>query len=492
MSSGHLKDSKRVTQELELAGGRPRPPRDPQQETKVRVFDLPTGCEMTLEPPVPPLPIDLAGDPSDSVSLGIGTESFPTVELPRAPARGTLVAGRYRVAHYIGEGGMGRVYEVTHVRLGSSFALKVLRPELVSDREVRDAFFREARLAASVKHPGMAQVLDFGVDPSYGVYMLMELVTGVTLSSFASSHSNSQLSVARAVDLVFQVAETLEHIHRKNILHCDIKPQNIVLELEEVGPRRRYIPRLVDFGLAQNQLGTGGGSLFGTPHYVPPEVLSSRQPTAQSDVYSLGVLLFELIAGTVPFRGKLAEVLEGHRAKEPPRLADFIGDRADPGLEALIGKVLAKNPEDRPPDMAAFLFELRTLMRELGLRERSRRHTTSEGERREAVVKSTFQNCRLPLATIAEGGEIVAANSVFARFVYGMNFHVEGHFIQDTPLAAAWETLEEDLQKAFERSSVGRRVEIELGGAQPVRLQMWLEPINLRGFVALSLFPEGN
>jgi PAS domain-containing protein len=238
-------------------------------------------------------------------------------------------------------------------------------------------------------------------------------------------------------------------------------------------------------------------------------------------VYSLGILLFELICGRTPWSGTVAEVLHNHAETRAPTLGELRVEEVDPALETLVARALAKKPAERHADMKAFLYELRNVMSMLGyLGHRQRRIVSATGrqepvagdeaseateddanetadddtapsiDKRLTLIESTYDSLRLALATLDQEGRIIAANAAFAKFLVGLRVDIEGTRIHDTNLARVWTTLDEDLELACAGESVGRKVEIIVDDGSCVPLRMWLEPISVFGFAALSLYPQ--
>src|SRR6188508_30737 len=297
---------------------------------------------------------------------------FSIVQLTgEGPADGEswVIADRYRVEKPIGEGGMGRVYKVRHTQLGKPFALKLMQTAFSGDSRARDHFYREAQLASSLAHTNVVSIIDFGEDPRLGAFMVMELLEGETLSSRLKE---GRFSMRAACDVILQIAEALDYIHKRQIVHCDIKPDNILLVSTAPGERRRHHVKLLDFGLARLGSMTPRTSqvVDGTPEYLAPERITGNSPTPSMDIYGLGVLAYEIFTGTLPFGGQLMEVLQHHVATPPPPFASHVREPIDERAEALVMKALSKNPAHRQKDMAAFIYELRTLMDMLGFRRR--------------------------------------------------------------------------------------------------------------------------
>jgi tRNA A-37 threonylcarbamoyl transferase component Bud32 len=430
------------------------------------------------------LPLPGAPEPRRSRSASTRPPTGP--DRAAAPARaGTevsrLVGGRYRILARIGQGGMGKVYKVSHAQLGKTFALKIISEQMAETDEARQLFFREARLASSLSHPNITSVVDFGEDDELGMFMVMELVEGEPLARIL--HRESRLSIRVACEVVLQVADALLYIHGKNIVHCDIKTENILVS-ERAGTKRRQIQvKLLDFGLARSTSASRTtSSLSGTPHYVAPERIRGEPPTPASDIYGLGILLYEVLTGKVPWDGQVAQILAGHLEQPPTPPSQLIEGGLDPALENLVLHSLAKTPAARHRDMAAFIYELRTVMDMLGIGRRgkrgSRRRVVIERSKneRDELVRAVFEGCRLPLALVAGNGLIQVANPAFAKFVMGVAVDVEGLTVQSTPLAGCWATFEADLARALGGHSVRRILEMEIEGGEVRRLLMWLDP----------------
>lgn len=267
------------------------------------------------------------------------------------PALGRVIGGRFKLEQTLGKGGMGVVYRATHTVLERSFALKLLRRELVSDKTALKRFLREARTAGVLSHPSIVGLYDFGTTPEGEPFLVMELVEGVSLHDYQLATPTQRLPVAQAVDIAAQVASALCHAHAAGIVHRDIKPENVQLMLQDANPGR---VKVLDFGLArmvgQPALTEISGQIVGTPAFMAPEMLNGSKDLGPAvDVYALGILLHDVIAGSPPFSGGLAELLFAHMQKTPPALAQRTGSRdIPPELEQLVSRMLAKDPSQRP------------------------------------------------------------------------------------------------------------------------------------------------
>ncbi len=419
---------------------------------------------------------------------GRAAQQFPSgggntavVKDPLAPLKAPLVGNRYRIVERIGQGGMGKVFKVTHAQLGKTFALKVISDSLAGDGKARELFYREARLASSLSHPNIASVVDFGEDQQVGAFMVMELLTGESLHRML--RREKRLGIKIACDIVLQVAEALHYIHTNKIVHCDIKTDNILL-CELPGTKRRKLQvKLLDFGLARSTAAARNtSSLSGTPHYVAPERIRGEQPAPSADIYGLGILFFEMVTGMVPWDGNVAQILCGHLELTPTPPSQLIEGGLDPALEKLILRALEKDPRHRHKDMTAFIYELRTVMDMLGFGRRGKRGSGRKvvldrpQRKRDELVRSVFDASRIPQALLSGGGLIIAANAAFAKFVMGVTIDVEGLMVQATPLATVWPTFENDLGRACAGYNVRRMLHVDVAPQETRRLLLWLDP----------------
>ena len=251
-----------------------------------------------------------------------------------------LVAGRYRLEGRIAVGGVGEMWRGTDEVLGRPVAVKLLRAEYVQHQETLTRFRSEARHAGSLSHPGIAQVYDYG--EAELPYLVMELVDGPSLAGVLAS---GPLDPGRAMDVVAQAAAGLRAAHRAGLVHRDIKPGNLLL-----GPGGQV--KITDFGIshaAGSAPVTGTGMLLGTPAYLAPERVAGLPATPASDLYSLGVVAWECLAGGPPFTGSPVEVAVAHRDRPlPPLRAAVPADVA-----ALVADLTAKDPAARPPGAGA-------------------------------------------------------------------------------------------------------------------------------------------
>ncbi len=253
---------------------------------------------------------------------------------------GTLLNNRYRLVELIGSGGMAVVYKGVDMLLHRPVAIKILREAYASDPAFMARFQQEARAAAQLDHPNVVTVYDVGQDGPWH-YIVMEYVAGEDLKSLI--RREGVFSVERAVDIALQIAAGVGHAHKSGIIHCDIKPQNVLVTADGV-------VKVTDFGIARALSASGltdSQVVWGSPLYFAPEQAAGERPTPASDVYSIGVVLYEMLAGAPPFQAEKATALAlMHMREEPPPLSAR-NPRVPPQLEWLVRKLLAKEPAAR-------------------------------------------------------------------------------------------------------------------------------------------------
>ncbi|HKF46840.1 MAG TPA: serine/threonine-protein kinase [Terracidiphilus sp.] len=255
--------------------------------------------------------------------------------------------GRYEILDELGHGAMGSVFKARDPELGRTVAVKVIQAAaLAGDKgeEYRTRFYREARAAGSLAHPGIVPVFDVGEHESTP-FMVMEFVEGRTLS--AAMRSGERFTLERACDICQQIAEALGHAHRKGVIHRDIKPANIMMTSPEAYGSER--PRITDFGLAKmsgNEV-TTTGQLLGTPAFMPPEQITGAQIDGRADIFSLGVILYALSSGEQPFHGETVTSMSYNVVYTDPVPPRKYNPAMPPQLEAVVMKCLAKNPAER-------------------------------------------------------------------------------------------------------------------------------------------------
>jgi eukaryotic-like serine/threonine-protein kinase len=267
----------------------------------------------------------------------------------------TIVDDRYALSRLLGEGGMGRVYLATDRLLQREVALKVLREQYAEDAEFVGRFEREAKAAASLNYPNIVQVYDLGSTADGTYYIAMEHVPGGTLKD--KILEEGPVEAAEAVHLASQVADALGVAHARGIVHRDVKPQNVLLDAEGDA-------KVADFGVARAASASSvssGGLVLGTAKYMSPEQATGEPVGPASDLYSLGVVLYEMLTGEVPFDADSEVGVAMKHINEPPRPPREKNPAVPEGLEAVVMKLLRKRPEDRHPGAAELVADLQRL-----------------------------------------------------------------------------------------------------------------------------------
>jgi serine/threonine-protein kinase len=283
------------------------------------------------------------------------------------PVRST-VDGRYKVLEKLGEGGMGAVYKVEHVRMGKIAALKLLRPDHAVDKSLKGRFLQEARVVARLSHPNTVQVFDSGELEDGSLFITMEYVPGKDLAWQLRAHG--ALSENKAISIGIQVLNSLQEAHEAGIVHRDIKPANVMVVRRRRGGEDQV--KLLDFGIAKLLEAEGRksitGDFVGTPAYMSPEQIRGEDVDARSDLYSLGALLFELVTGRQLFEGPTPiSIITQHTEAQVPRIAAVSPSvQVSPAFEAVLRKALSKKVADRYADAEAMRGALEALRRELG------------------------------------------------------------------------------------------------------------------------------
>lgn len=278
------------------------------------------------------------------------------------PLIGKVVAGRYRLEARLGEGGMGVVYRARHVLIERVVALKLIRPDLRGETHLRAWMLREARAANRVDHAHIIDIHDIGETEEGELYLVMEYLVGTPLSA---ELARGPMPIARGVDILEQMCAALARAHDLGVVHRDLKSDNILLT--QRGGRKDFV-KILDFGLAaiaRDPRLAPKGAVFGTPEYMAPEQARGEEAAAQSDLYALGVLFFEMLTGQLPFRANDRDtLLEMQRSQPPPRPRSIRPD-AHPQGEAICLRLLEKDIRKRYRDAHHLQEELKALQRSL-------------------------------------------------------------------------------------------------------------------------------
>lgn len=317
---------------------------------------------------------------------GSRLQSEATVRSEADPLAGRVLGGRYRLERVLGRGGMGTVYAARLVPAGGLCAVKVLRPVLDDDGQALGRFEREARAASSLGNAHIVHVFDFGRTDDGLAYLAMELLDGRDLGDVLSAQR--RLPLERAAPIALQCCEALAAAHAAGIVHRDLKPENLFLVSRAGEPE---FLKVVDFGLAKfsdtEQQGdpsrklTKTGMIFGTPQYMSPEQCMGRAVDARSDVYALGLILYELLVGRVPFDADtFMGIVNQHLVDAPPPMRSLCPDLQVPrGVEELVYRCLEKKPDARPQSMRALRDALLEALRAGELHAVASRFDPSEG-----------------------------------------------------------------------------------------------------------------
>jgi serine/threonine-protein kinase len=271
---------------------------------------------------------------------------------------GRMLAGQFRIDALLGQGGMGAVYKGTQLSVNRAVAIKLIHSSAPNQEELVKRFRREAEATARLSHPNTVRLFDFGVSDAQELYMVMELLEGCDLSAHLQNQGSMPLT--EALRLVRQVLCALSEAHTLGIVHRDLKPGNVFLSRVQGG---EIFVKVMDFGIAgieqarDTQKLTMTGAVMGTPAYMSPEQAQGRPVDARSDLYSLGVMMFEMLTGRLPFEADtVVSLLLAHVTKPPARLNEVLQDSPElAALQSLLDLLLAKTPEERPNSAAAAL-----------------------------------------------------------------------------------------------------------------------------------------
>lgn len=311
--------------------------------------------------------------PGTDPTLGGGGSEMPSVQVDGADPLIGLELGGYTVVRLLAAGGMGLVYEALHPQIGRRAAVKVLKPEVAADAEWTKRFLSEARALGSLKHRNLIEVLNFGKTPDGREYLMMEFLDGEPLDAYIKRLG--ALSPAVALGIADQILNGLAEAHKKGVVHRDLKPSNVYLLREHNG---ELLVKVLDFGLARQEpialldsaiplprRNDGASLLAGTPEYIAPEQAQGRTVDGAADLYSLGIMLFEMFTGSLPFEAEsVTDLLRKHLAERPPRLSTVMNN-APEGVEEFIESLLQKEPGSRPSSADAARVAVQRLLKRL-------------------------------------------------------------------------------------------------------------------------------
>ena len=344
-------------------------------------------------------------NPSDSkFCKECGTQVISSEEIPASPTktletpteeltRGTTFAGRYEIIEELGKGGMGKVYRVEDKKIKEEVALKLIKPEIASDKKTIERFRNELRMARKISHRNVCRMYDLGEEKGTH-YITMEYVPGEDLKSFI--RRSEQLTVGKAIFIAKQVCDGLEEAHRLGVIHRDLKPQNMMIDKEGNA-------RIMDFGIARSLKGkgiTGAGVMIGTPEYMSPEQVEGKEVDQRSDIYSLGVNLYEMVTGQVPFEGDTPFTIGVKHKSETPKDPKELNTQIPEDLSKVILRCMEKDKEKRYQSAGELCSELTKIEQGIPTTEREipkRKPITS----REITVTFSPKKLLIPALVIA-------------------------------------------------------------------------------------------
>ena len=322
-----------------------------------------------------------------------------------------VLSGRYELIEIVGTGGMAIVYRALDQKTGREVAVKLLRPEFERDEEFVRRFSHEAKAAAQVAHENIVNMLDVGFD---GVpYIVMEFVRGQTLKDLIRSVGS--IPQRQAVAMALRILAALDHAHRNNIVHRDIKPQNILVD-------ENGMIKVADFGIARlttsaTMTATGDGSFFGSVHYISPEQARGEKADEKSDLYSVGVVLYEMLTGQVPFDSESAVSIAIKHIGETPRSIRELKPELPRALEQILQKALSKDPADRYQSASEMAADLKRSL--TNPRGGFVRNPVMDAQRRKARVRNALAGLLLA-AVLGAMVLIIVKTGVFDHYFYGV------------------------------------------------------------------------
>jgi serine/threonine protein kinase/tetratricopeptide (TPR) repeat protein len=326
---------------------------------------------------------------------------------------GTLLAERYRVERLISRGGMGAVFEATQLGLDRSVAVKVLLPSLSRDDRMQERFRREAKSAAALRHPNIIQIYDYGIS-DHGPYIVMEFLRGHSLHQLLSSGA---LTIAQAVNLMEQICSAIASAHAAGIIHRDLKPDNIVIERNPDGTE---LAKVLDFGIAKMReleaeesdtrvTNLTGANIIGSPAYMSPEQSMGMELDERSDVYALGIVLYEMLTGQTPFGKASAGAMLVHQVNTNPRSVKQLRTDIPEAIEAVVMKALAKDRQLRFATVTEFAQQLRRAFDDPAA------YTTQTNLLPTAMLEDSFATSMTPLQNTGSRRSGVNSGSLSAK-----------------------------------------------------------------------------
>lgn len=284
------------------------------------------------------------------------------VNVVQDPLLGTTLAGNYEIQEVIGHGGMGVVYKARHALMDRIVAIKMLQAQLISDSMSVKRFQQESQSASRISHPNVITVYDFGISPSGQPFIVMDYLQGISLADVIKEEG--QIGVERSIKILAQACDALDHAHKMGVIHRDVKPTNFVLINYD---EEKDFVKVVDFGVAKlmnatpdGQRLTQAGEVCGSPVYMSPEQCTGGELDQRSDIYSMGIVVYETLTGKLPILGKtMVDTMSKHISEMPPTFQQARPDLYIPErLEQVVFKALAKDPNDRHQSMDELRIDL--------------------------------------------------------------------------------------------------------------------------------------
>ncbi|CAN5132394.1 hypothetical protein BH10CYA1_BH10CYA1_56550 [soil metagenome] len=284
------------------------------------------------------------------------------ISVVQDPLLGTILAGNYEIQEVIGHGGMGVVYKARHALMDRIVAIKMLQAQLISDSMSVKRFQQESQSASRISHPNVITVYDFGISPSGQPFIVMDYLQGISLADVIKEEG--QIGVERSIKILAQACDALDHAHKMGVIHRDVKPTNFVLINYD---EEKDFVKVVDFGVAKlmnttadGQRLTQAGEVCGSPVYMSPEQCTGAELDQRSDIYSMGIVVYETLTGKLPILGKtMVDTMSKHISEMPPSFQQARPDLYIPErLEQVVFKALAKDPNDRHQSMDELRIDL--------------------------------------------------------------------------------------------------------------------------------------
>lgn len=342
---------------------------------------------------------------------------------------GMVLDNRYELQKLLGHGGMGAVYKARHIEIDRAVAIKMLLPEVADDPEMCKRFLREAKASGKINHPNVVQLTDYGQGPDGEAFIVIEYLDGVGLDQLIEQQDH--LEPARAVGIFTQICDGVGSAHAKGIIHRDLKPSNVMLINYDGNPD---FVKVVDFGLAkaldpaeESQKLTNSGEIFGSPIYMAPEQCLGHVLDSRSDIYALGILMYECLTGKVPFLGAVfAETIARQMNEIPKAFSEIRPDLDIPeSLELVVMKALSKNPEERQSSMQELKDELLDAMLPK-LKAKNKKTTTAAAKMKPLAMGFNDRHSSTSARSTAAGGKSNKGILTIVGIALGLGVGISG------------------------------------------------------------------